>query len=184
MHSKLPFTYRHIHILGASGSGTTTMAKEICSELPFKHFDSDDYFWKVKYTESQPRHVRLSNLKDELDKQPNWVLSGAVIDWGNPLIPLFDLVVFMSVSHEERLMRLKKRESDRFGESILPGGDRYGEFTKFMEWANQYETGGMNVRSRLQQESWLKSLPCEVLRINGDNSPEENLKILIEKIKG
>jgi adenylate kinase family enzyme len=34
-----------IHILGASGSGTTTLAKALANELGYKHFDTDDYYW-------------------------------------------------------------------------------------------------------------------------------------------
>ena len=31
-----------IHILGASGSGTTTLAKELSKKLNYEYFDTDD----------------------------------------------------------------------------------------------------------------------------------------------
>ena len=34
-----------IHIFGASGSGTTTLAEKISRELGYFHLDTDDYFW-------------------------------------------------------------------------------------------------------------------------------------------
>lgn len=37
---------QRIHILGASGSGTTSIAKNVCSKLDYAHFDSDNYFWE------------------------------------------------------------------------------------------------------------------------------------------
>lgn len=37
---------RIIHIYGASGSGTTTLAKYICEKLNYVVMDTDDYFWR------------------------------------------------------------------------------------------------------------------------------------------
>ena len=34
-----------IHILGASGSGTTTLASAIADEHGHRHLDTDDFFW-------------------------------------------------------------------------------------------------------------------------------------------
>ncbi len=180
--SRSQIRIRHIHILGAAGSGTTTLAKKLSEDLPHTHIDTDDFFWETKYSEITPRDIRLNNLRNELYKHESWILSGAVIDWGNPLIPLFDVVVFISVSNEIRLERLFKREYARYGKAILPGGDRYEEYQKFIKWAKLYETGGMDVRSRLQQETWLEDLPCPVLRIDGDKSVSINSRLLLENI--
>ncbi|BDD11489.1 hypothetical protein FUAX_39210 (plasmid) [Fulvitalea axinellae] len=35
-----------ILIFGASGSGTTTLGKEIAKRAKFTHLDADDYYWK------------------------------------------------------------------------------------------------------------------------------------------
>ena len=36
---------KHIHIFGASGSGTTTISQKVCGHTGYSHFDSDSYFW-------------------------------------------------------------------------------------------------------------------------------------------
>jgi adenylate kinase family enzyme len=36
---------RHVHILGASGSGATTLGAALAQRLGFTHLDSDDFFW-------------------------------------------------------------------------------------------------------------------------------------------
>ena len=36
---------RRIHILGAAGSGTTTLGRALAERLQCPHFDTDDYFW-------------------------------------------------------------------------------------------------------------------------------------------
>lgn len=35
----------HIHILGASGSGTTTLGRALTEHLNYTHFDTDTYLW-------------------------------------------------------------------------------------------------------------------------------------------
>ena len=35
-----------IHVLGASGSGTTTTAKALAKILGYVHLDTDNYFWE------------------------------------------------------------------------------------------------------------------------------------------
>lgn len=50
---------RGIIVFGASGAGTTTIAKAIEKSLGFKCFDIDDYFWQwdtdVPYTVPRSR---------------------------------------------------------------------------------------------------------------------------------
>jgi hypothetical protein len=68
------------------------------------------------------------------------VLSGSLDGWGDPLIPLFDLVVFVSVQTEVRLRRLREREARRFGAAaVAAGGRRHQELEEFIEWASRYD---------------------------------------------
>jgi adenylate kinase family enzyme len=46
---------RRLHILGASGSGTTTLGKAIANELAAPHFDTDDYYWLPTSSSPKPR---------------------------------------------------------------------------------------------------------------------------------
>ena len=48
---------RRIHILGASGSGTTALGQALAEHLRCPHFDTDDYFWLP----TDPPHIP-SNL--------------------------------------------------------------------------------------------------------------------------
>jgi uridine kinase len=36
---------RRVHILGASGAGTTTLAQALAARLGCPQYDVDDYFW-------------------------------------------------------------------------------------------------------------------------------------------
>lgn len=160
--------------MGASGSGTTTLGEALSREFGYRHLDSDDFFWKVKYTDIWPKQKRLELLQSEIVKQDNWILSGSCMGWGDPLIEEFDLVIFLSVPNDERMKRLYQRELDR-------GRDVEAEtFHTFIEWANSYETGGLDVRSRKSQELWLEKITCPVLRLSGLESVNERIEAVVK----
>ena len=158
----------HIHVSGASGSGTTTIGAAAAKALGYRHFDSDSYFWapsEEPFTAQRDRTERVELLENDLIKNECWVLSGSLADWGNKVIPYFDLVVFVTLHYEIRMERLKKREYERYGVAILPGGSRYDNSEAFLQWAALYDEGGMEIRSLQSHEVWLKLVECPVLRL-------------------
>ncbi len=168
-----------IHIVGASGSGTTSLAVEIARRYGHRHLDTDDYFWRrtvPPYRETRPRDERLSLLREALRESQSWVLSGSLCGWGDPLIPEFELIVFLVVPTTVRLARLRVRESGRYGQhAIAPGGELHGAHVEFMDWAGRYDTGGLDIRSRALHEMWLAAVSCPVIRMEGELSEGEQL---------
>ena len=57
---------QHIHILGASGSGTSTLGGDLAETLSFTHFDTDDYYWETKFSKARPVAQRLDLLRKGL----------------------------------------------------------------------------------------------------------------------
>ena len=177
---------RRIHILGASGSGTTTLGRALAARLQCSHFDTDDYFWlptDPPYTHQRERTERQQLLMDDLTVQDSWVVSGSLCGWGDVAIPLFELVVFLSIPPDIRMERLRRREHERFGEQILPGGDMYEQSQAFLAWAASYEEGGVDIRSRRRHEHWLGTLPCPILCFEGAYTIEEQLAVLMVEIE-
>jgi adenylate kinase family enzyme len=168
-----------IHILGASGSGTTRLGMVLSEHLGYFQLDTDDYFWgptEPPFQRPRDRHERQTRLAAALDAHPRWVLSGSLCGWGDIFIPRFDLVVFLSVPTEIRLARLKRREQQRYGrEALAPGGAMYDTHVAFMAWAAAYDAGGDDMRSRRRHEAWLAALPCLCLRVDGPLTVEEQL---------
>ncbi len=81
-----------IHIYGASGSGTTTLARYLTENLGYRLIDSDDYYWEntdPPYRQKRPIPERIRLMKEELKQSPKAVISGSLTDWGDPLIPFF-----------------------------------------------------------------------------------------------
>ncbi len=170
-----------IHVLGASGSGTTTLGAALAARLGVPHEDSDAYYWQPTdppFTRMRAPEERVALLLPKLLAGPDWVHSGAAIGWGEKFWPLYDLVVFLSLDNATRLARLQVRETTRFGARIAPGGDMHAGSVAFLDWAALYETAGMETRSRMQQERWLATRTCPVLRLDST----EPVAALVERV--
>ena len=162
---------RRIHLIGASGSGVTTLGRALAGRLALPHHDTDDYFWLPTvppYRTTRPAADRLRLMREMFLPRPDWVLSGTVTGWGDELIPLFDLVIYVTTSRELRLQRLQAREAAHFGaDALIVGGWRHDETKAFVEWASHYEAGDRDGRSLAKDEAWLAGVPCPVIRVDG-----------------
>ena len=85
---------RRVHITGASGTGTTTLGRALADALSIPHHDTDDYFWLPTTPSFQQKREpadRLRLVREVFAQRAEWVLSGSLTAWGDPLVPLFDL---------------------------------------------------------------------------------------------
>src|SRR5262245_61255020 len=162
---------RRIHITGASGSGATTLGRAVANALGVPHHDTDDYFWQPTappYREKRDAADRLRLMREMFLPRAEWILSGSLQGWGDPVISHFGLVVFLYTGRDVRLRRLRDREAARFGaEAVAPGGWRHQETEDFIEWASHYDEGDRVSRTLEKHQCWLAALPCPVLRLDG-----------------
>jgi adenylate kinase family enzyme len=178
----------HIHILGASGSGTSMLGGALAQSFGYVHVDTDDYFWeptKPPFQQPREQQQRQALLEAALDVHPRWVLSGSLCGWGDIFIPWFDLVIFLFVPQEIRMARIKEREQGRFGqEALAPGGAMHEAHVAFMNWAAAYDEGGDDMRSRRRHEQWLAALPCPCIRLEGPLTAAEQVTRLEKVLAG
>ncbi len=162
---------RRIHVTGASGSGVTTLGRALADALALPHHDVDDYLWRPTvppYRELRAVADRLRLMGEMFLDRADWVLSGGVEGWGDPIVAQFDLVVFLRVPTDIRLARLRAREAQHFGaDAVGPGGWRHAETEEFIEWASHYDDGSREGRHLLRHEAWLATLACPVMRLDG-----------------
>lgn len=175
----MPTSLPRIHILGAPGSGVTTLGRALARQLNIPHFDTDDYHWftddALPYRRRRNPDHRRQLLARDLDAHKNWVLSGALCGWGDVFIPRFQLVVYCWLPVEIRIARIREREIARYGATRLaPGGDLHEVFEKFCLWAAAYEEDSDNIRSRVKELEWLEELPCIVHKLE-EELPVEDL---------
>ena len=72
---------RRIHIFGASGSGTSSLAVEMAARYGHRHLDTDDYFWLPTvppYREKRPQEERLALLRRAMHECGSWALAGSL----------------------------------------------------------------------------------------------------------
>ena len=172
-----------LHILGAPGSGVTTLGRALAQTLGIPHFDTDDYHWftddALPYRRRRNPDHRRQLLSKDLDSHESWVLSGALCGWGDVFIPRFQAVVYCWLPADIRLARIREREIARYGaERLTPGGDLHTVFEKFCSWASAYDEEPNNLRSRARELEWLEKLSCPVLLLEEEIPLEE----LVERV--
>jgi len=172
-----------IHILGASGSGTTTLGAALAPRLGLVHFDSDDFFWASSenpFTIKRDAAERNALLLQSLAGAPHWALSGSISGWDAPECEaLIEGAVWLLTPSEVRMARLREREERLYGAAIAPGGAQHEEFEEFIAWAGRYDSAGLEQRSRAKHEWWLARLGRPVLLIEGDTSVAERMEQVI-----
>jgi hypothetical protein len=158
-----------ILVLGASGSGTTTLGAALAGHLGWTHLDTDDYFWlptRPPYQHRRDPPERLALAVRDLQAAGQAVVSGSIGGWGTALEDAFDLVVFLYLPAEVRVDRLRQRETGRYGAADAA----------FLEWAAQYDAGPPEGRSLAKHTAWLAQRQCPVLRLEEDLSVAERVR--------
>ena len=135
----------HIHITGASGSGTTTLGLALAELLGIRHLDTDHFFWiptDPPFTTQREVGARIAMLRQEALPHAGWVLSGSAMKWGSEFEPLYDLVVFLRIDPVARMERIRRREEERYGHRIRPGWRHGGEKPRIHGMGRELRYGG------------------------------------------
>jgi adenylate kinase family enzyme len=176
-----------LHIFGASGTGVTTLGRALSTKLKIPYFDSDDYFWEHSdppFTVRRDPVKRNELIKADLEKEDSLILGGSVIDWGDQILPSFNLIVFLWLPPEIRLDRLTVREYARYGDQLTADPNRRKQFHKFMAWAADYDTcTGVANRTIVAHEQWLKKQTCPILEIRENITTEQRMEIILSRLR-
>jgi len=154
-----------LHILGASGSGTTTLGHALAARWAVPHADADDYFWMPTtppFLRKRGDAQRVALMRDIFVSRPAWVLSGSMLGWGESVVAECDAIVFVFLDPTERLRRLEAREVVR--RAGLPHDD--DAWRVFTTWAEGYDDPAFDGRSRAEHDRWLATIGKPVLRLD------------------
>ena len=175
-----------INIIGASGTGKSTLASALAAELQCAHFDSDNYFHyptDPPYQKQRSPEDRLTALMGDLSKHSSWTLSGGAGTW-QPAPPVtYSLIVFLYLPQEVRIERLRKRESQLYGSRIQSGGDMEKDHLEFIEWTAGYDSGKAEGTNTLPvHEAFLQKVGAPVLRLTEELATQEQVSRVVLKL--
>lgn len=165
-----------VGITGAPGCGVTTLGGALAAALDAVHIDTDDHHWietEPPYQEKRDVAERRRRMAAEQARSGRWVVSGTLDSWAEGIADGAELIVFLEAPTEIRMERLRRREQDRFGDMLLPGGAMHETHREFIAWAAQYELGTEAGRSRPRHERWLAGLAVPVLRLDSTRPVDE-----------
>jgi len=174
-----------IYVVGASGSGTTTLGVALAKRLGVPHVETDALFWiptDPPFTTRRPAADRLTLLRQHLPVTGHWVFAGSALKWGTPLEPFYDLIVFLRLDPTVRMERLRRREVERYGARLEAGGNMAAASAEFLEWAASYNAAGPDRRSLVAHEAWLAVQKAPVLRLDSSASIQNLVSSVLSKL--
>ena len=176
-----------IMITGSSGAGKTTLGKRLADELGYTFVDIDEWIWRkdtrIPFSAMYPRAEKISRLQSAIADSEHFVMAGSRDSFHEYFDPYFELVVHLHADAQIRVKRVHERELGWFGERILAGGDMHDVHQKMLGDVAGYDhgIGGCTLQ---QHQKWLDSLKCRVMRLDGADPLEKNLRVIIEAYKG
>lgn len=162
-----------IYIVGASGSGTSTIGEALSKVSNYHFVDLDEIFWEKTdppFTKSRPLSERVIRLKETINRYPDLILSGSMSKWGEDIYPDLTYVIFVQTETNIRIERIKQREKNRFQERILENNDMYEAHQEFLKWAQSYDTFDETKRSLKRHLLDIKNIKKPTLIVNGGDT--------------
>lgn len=159
-----------IQVIGAAGTGKSTLCKYISEKTGAYWIDTDKYLWiDQDFTERYTIQERFEIYNYDIDNHMDYIVSGSVHTWNPEGFHDRELLVLLRLDEEIRMKRLYNRELLRFGTRMLPGGDHYQLTYEFLEWCKTYLTEDENaVNSLACHMRLLDEVSCKTLILDGN----------------
>lgn len=166
---------RGIQVCGLNGCGKSTLSRALAQKIGFHFIDNEELFFTRNaadepYQNPRSRAEVEKLLMEEVRKHGDFVLAAVRGDYGKEILPLYRYAVLMEVPKEIRLRRVRDRSFQKFGGRMKPGGDLYESEEAFFQT--------VAARPEDYAESWVRTLPCPVVVVDGTRPVEENVERL------
>ena len=169
-----------INICGLNGCGKSTIGRILADKIGFHFIDNETLFFDPAddndpYSKPRTRSEAENLLLKEVNEHGDFVLSAVKGDYGKEITDIYKLVVVLEVPKNVRTQRIRNRSFGKFGNRMLPGGDLYESEESFFKMAES--------RNEEYVESWICTLNCPVIRIDGTKSIDEIVSLISERLK-
>ncbi len=163
--------YKKILILGDSGRGKTTFGKKLSEKLSIPCYDTDDFFWKIKYTTPNNREQSVIEI-NKVYELPEWIMAGStrhLIMGGLANADVIFLLKFKNIFYQYYFIikRSLQREEERWVDlwSLLMHVSKkkykkgYGSHVPSLdELVNVYNKKVIKINSIKERENYFKSI--------------------------
>jgi adenylate kinase family enzyme len=132
----LPLMYNHILIIGATGSGKTTLAKRLSSILSTPQKSTDDFQYTNHFQTKFSEKERDSKLKKFLQNK-KWIIDGVQAKpWVYPIFKKAEIIIMLRTNRIKLIYRLIKR----FLEEKKKKKDKeLRDLIKLLYWSQMYK---------------------------------------------
>lgn len=175
-----------IQLIGASGTGKSTLAKYIAEKEHIKWIDTDCYLWKDDtFLETRPIQQRLKMYQNDRSEFDYFVVSGSVFSWNPTGFIDRDLLVFLSLEDKLRFERLIKREIARGGIDSLWLDEQGHQTNDFLDWCKTYYTAQtpFDIGTFAEHNHQIVQSKSPVLKLDSNQSLEELYQAIMDNLK-
>jgi len=108
-----------ILIIGESGRGKTTLSKRLHEILGIPSHSTDDFYWKVKFTERNNKEESIKNIFTTVYSTDSWIVEGSSTHLWRGGLDASDLIVHLGFKNIFQqwvtlIQRNKKRDYESF----------------------------------------------------------------------
>lgn len=101
---------KKIHIIGSIGSGKTTLAKQLATQLKIPHYELDNIVWERQPDGDKKRSIAARNARlNKTIQKEAWIIEGAHHTWIVPSLEEADLIIFLDTKLTTRKRRILTR---------------------------------------------------------------------------
>jgi len=104
-----------VHVIGPSGAGKTTLARELGERLDLPVYPLDPIAFTDTHWTIRPLTDKLLAVRDIL-KQPGWVVEGGHVGWTEALLDAADVIIWLDLS---LLTTIRRRTRGLRGRQML-----------------------------------------------------------------
>ncbi|MER3124985.1 AAA family ATPase [Bacillus pumilus] len=170
---------QRIWIIGAPGSGKTTLANQLKQELTLPHYELDALFWQANWKKTD-KNLFIETVH-EVVKQKQWVVDGQYSSVHHILAEYADTIIWLDVRRRKTFPRLIKRTFKRLitREKLWNGNkERMGNALQFFSYAFHVYPQVIYQNEKLFHKL-KKDLHVKCLRIDNQEEADE----VVMKIK-
>jgi len=158
-------------IIGASGSGKSTVATSIADHFGIPHYDLDDIYWEKKYTVKRSQNEQFQ-LASELAQKDSWVIEGIYTDFTDEILKRATYVVWLDLKLSVLFVRIIRRYLNRekiyeenirtvsilINEAIIKSKFRNGMYCKIRSFLTPVKNRVTIIKNQKQLDEYLEKI--------------------------